>query len=106
MSASRGGSGETSWSDCSRRGLQRQLASNSLKCLAEEDQKRSENFDGRPGVTIGPDEQCRLFLKAKKAKALDNGDSRCQGLQCKYRPTDASVFLAGPALEGASAGKF
>ena len=64
MSSSRGSSGETTWSICSRLTFEAQLKSNSLKCLfdASED---IDNFDGRPGSTLGPDDQCRVFLKVE-----------------------------------------
>ena len=44
----------------------------------------------------------RLYpcLKAHSALAVNNGDERCQVLLCKYRATDASIFPAGPALQG------
>jgi len=105
MSPSRGTSGETSWSNCSREALEDQLRTNSLECLFEEskmedDDATMEDFDGQPGLRISPDEQCQLFLKAFTALALDNGGTRCQVLLCKERPTDASIFLAGPALQG------
>ena len=128
MSSSRGNSGETRWSKCSSQTLYEQLTtdSNSLKCLldTEDDLLHSGQnllnttgngsqdllnnngngnqglFDGIPGDSIGPDEQCRVFLKAFTATSVDNGDKRCQVLLCKYRPNDASVFLAGPALQG------
>merc|ERR1711860_186326 len=34
----------------------------------------------------------------------DNGGQRCQVLLCKQRPTDASIFKAGPALQGTNCG--
>ena len=69
MSSSRGSSGETTWSICSRLTFEAQLKSNSLKCLfdASED---IDNFDGRPGSTLGPDDQCRVFLKVEWPEIL------------------------------------
>ena len=104
MSSSRGSSGETSWSECSRTSLRdRLLDSNSLKCIFDNETgllTSSDEFDGNPGKNIKADEQCRLFLKAFTALAVDNGGQRCQVLLCKQRPTDASIFKAGPALQG------
>ena len=102
MSSSRGSSGETSWSECSRSSLRdRLLDSNSLKCIFDnETGLATDDFDGNPGKNIKADEQCRLFLKAFTALAVDNGGQRCQVLLCKQRPTDASIFKAGPALQG------
>ena len=40
------------------------------------------------------------FFKAFTAMSVDNGDKRCQVLYCKYRSSDASIFQAGPALQG------
>ena len=106
MSSSRGNSGETTWSKCSRRSLQDQLSQgNSLKCIFDEPSAATNVtqqtlFDGKPGQAVSPDEQCRIFLKAFTAISVDNGDKRCQVLLCKYRSSDASIFLSGPALEG------
>ena len=107
MSSSRGNSGETTWSKCSRRTLLDQLSlGNSLKCIFDEPSAPEANvtqqtlFDGKPGQAVSPDEQCRIFLKAFTAISVDNGDKRCQVLLCKYRSSDASIFLSGPALEG------
>ena len=100
MSSSRGSSGETSWSDCSRATLRDRLLNNSLKCIFDNDVRELVELDGNPGKAIKADEQCRLFLKAFTAVAVDNGPQRCQVLLCKQRPTDASIFKAGPALQG------
>lgn len=102
MSSSRGNSGETSWSQCSRQTLEDLLAtSNSLKCIFD-GPAENEEFDGEPGSSLGADEQCRIFLKVESAIAVDNGDKRCQVLLCKYRPSDATIFKAGPGLQGSS----
>ena len=106
MSSSRGSSGEMSWSKCSRQTLEDLLRyGHSLECIFDGPPQSitdgSDEFDGLPGLTVSPDEQCRVFLKAFTALAVDNnGPDRCQVLLCKYRPTDASIFLAGPALQG------
>lgn len=109
MSSSRGSSGETSWSKCSRQTLEDLLATrNSLKCIFDEPAAESvvsEEFDGLPGSSLGADEQCRIFLKVDSAIAVDNGDKRCQVLLCKYRPSDGSIFKAGPGLQGSSGEK-
>ena len=105
MSSSRGNSGETSWSECSRTALRNRLLSNSLKCIFDNTSDGGgyellDELDGEPGKNIKADEQCRLFLKAFTAVAVDNGPQRCQVLLCKQAPTDASIFKAGPALQG------
>ena len=74
MSSSRGNSGETTWSKCSRRSLQDQLSQgNSLKCIFDEPSSSAlsttQTFDGKPGQEVSPDEQCRIFLKVESIMA-------------------------------------
>ena len=75
MSSSRGNSGETTWSKCSRRSLQDQLSQgNSLKCIFDEPSSAlsttaTQTFDGKPGQEVSPDEQCRIFLKVESIMA-------------------------------------
>ena len=52
MSSSRGNSGETTWSKCSRRSLQDQLSQgNSLKCIFDEPSS-ALSTTATPGVNI------------------------------------------------------
>ena len=86
MSSSRGSSGEMSWSKCSRQTLEDLLRyGHSLECIFDGPPQSitdgSDEFDGLPGLTVSPDEQCRVFLKAFTALAVDNnGPDRCQVL--------------------------
>ena len=83
MSSSRGNSGETTWSKCSRRTLLDQLSlGNSLKCIFDEPSSAlsttaTQTFDGKPGQEVSPDEQCRIFLKVLRVN-----DSKQVFIQC------------------------
>ncbi|XP_034939046.1 A disintegrin and metalloproteinase with thrombospondin motifs adt-2-like [Chelonus insularis] len=102
MSPSRGTSGETIWSSCSR-----EIAINLPKtkpCLLDKPQPRSdkslnhEKFLTLPGREWTAKKQCELLLRDRDAQVVTLTNA-CQSLQC-HSPHRSGYYFAGPALDG------
>ncbi|XP_067002114.1 A disintegrin and metalloproteinase with thrombospondin motifs adt-1-like [Anabrus simplex] len=107
MSPSRGTTGETLWSTCSKDVMSKL---SSAKCLSDvppappADMNHARYLD-EPGQAWGAKKQCEILLRDKDAvlQNPDNLQDICQNLRCRT-PHRSGFYFAGPALEGTNCG--
>ncbi|XP_011314906.1 A disintegrin and metalloproteinase with thrombospondin motifs 18 [Fopius arisanus] len=102
MSPSRGSTGETIWSTCSRQVVQE--LPQTKPCLMDKSSLRAdkflehERFNTLPGREWTAKRQCELLLRDKDASVVTLANA-CQSLQCRS-PHRSGYYYSGPALEG------
>ncbi|XP_035208196.1 A disintegrin and metalloproteinase with thrombospondin motifs 18-like, partial [Stegodyphus dumicola] len=107
MSPSRGTKGETTWSTCSSKVLEK----SEKKCLLDAPQgspskgRDHSKYEEKPGQVWDAHDQCKIFLRDEDATLFNETviSMVCQETLCKT-PHRIGYYAAGPALEGTFCG--